>query len=285
MGRPKLKVQRQLTQSKRNQFFVVALRKHRAGGEPEVRQRHRAGVELAQRLIHFASMRSKLSRLIGVALLCASGCGPTAGGGDAGGSGSGAETRSTSPASASGMQSASGTAATMTTADDTAGTTAPGALPLGCACVVPNDDALDCDGIARTRCEGDRLCPVLSGTCGRPNPDMYPCRSELEYDDDVVTCVLQALRDRAPGKVQISQESGTCGQEGCGLDLTEVYIAAEGVSLLRTCGSSPLNAETSASATIELAAPDHFAGCLDLTSNVARVRCLEDGLGERTDAC
>jgi hypothetical protein len=164
------------------------------------------------------------------------GCGPDTGPGDGSGGGTASE-GSAGPTSAS-----TGPGVTSVDSTATSGSEVP---PAGCSCRTPPEDGFDCADLATTTCEGGALCDELFTMCTRPNPDLYMCdQASITYDEAVLTCMLEALRDRTPGTLAIVIENDTCGLEGCGDDRTEISVLAGNLAVMRTCSSSPLSAET-----------------------------------------
>lgn len=211
-----------------------------------------------------------------IALLVA--CGPRAGTDEGDGAAGGT----------AGEASSAGSTATdpgMTSAVDSASTGAPAALPDGCSCREAAEDPFTCDDLATSACDGPELCPDVIGTCARPSADLYACTSELAYDDEAVTCALEALRDRPSGKLAFDVENETCGLEGCGSDRTELTLVADDRVVVRRCASSPLWAESSSSFIDTLAEPAYFDECLTLATTRERYECMVAGITRGADVC
>ncbi len=185
-----------------------------------------------------------------------------------------------------GTSNPGGTSVATQAADSTA-TSAGVELPDGCSCREVDEDApRTCEGLARTECEGQPICDELVGMCSRPNPDMYACDPEYyAYDEEVLTCLIEALRDRTPGKLAIDDQNDTCGLEGCGSDRLEITIVPGDRAVVRYCYSSPLSAEESSTSIAGLAEPAHFEGCLALAIQGQRYQCMRDGLVAGAELC
>lgn len=189
--------------------------------------------------------------------------------------------------SATGQGETTGSTDSEDAEDDTAADTTgagPVPLPTTCECRVPQADGLSCQDLARTECEGRALCPLIRGTCPRP-PDLYPCDRELEYVPADLQCALEALRDRALGKISIDVPNSECGLEGCGADTTEIAIVAGGTAIVRDCNANPITAQGSTSSIRTLAEPDYFDECLGQVSGVAQLDCLFAGLSDEVVVC
>jgi hypothetical protein len=201
-------------------------------------------------------------------------CGPRTDPGDGSGGGTATTASSTGPGATS-----------MATADSTA-TSGDVAPPAGCRCQVPVEDGSTCEALAHTECDGEALCSVLYSTCTRPNPDLYMCDpASVTYDEAILACILEALRDRTPGKVSMAIENDECGLEGCGRTHTELTILPDDVAVRRSCIASPLGAEVSWSTLATLDEPAHFDGCLARPTPQQRFTCLLSGISYGADLC
>lgn len=167
----------------------------------------------------------------------------------------------------------------------TGSTSGGGLLPEGCACREIPDDTFTCDDRAPTECQGGSLCPEIVGICPRPNPDLYACDIEYEYDEQALACALEALRDRTPGKITTETENSICGLEGCGSDQTEITIVPGERAVVRACTANPITAESSDSTLRELSPPAFFDECLALPTTNERYRCMFDGLQSTATLC
>jgi hypothetical protein len=173
----------------------------------------------------------------------------------------------------------------VTTQADSTATGGGAALPEGCSCREPDEDAFSCAEEANSDCAGEALCPDIYGVCSRPNPDLYMCASEYVYDEAELACAITALRDRTPGKLALDAENDICGLEGCGSDRTEITIFADGGAVVRHCGSNPLSVESSTTTLDALAEPAYFDECLGLGTTTARYQCMVDGLTQGPEVC
>lgn len=221
---------------------------------------------------------------LSLVLLALSGaCGPGTEPGD--GDGSAGGTADATASSSASTTSPGGTSIT-TQADGSTTTGGGEALPPGCTCREPVEDGMSCEDLALTECEGEAICAALVGMCSRPNPDLYMCDPKYySYDEAILACMLEALRDRTPGKLEISVENDVCGLEGCGSNWTEITIVPDERAVVRSCSTSPLWAESSSTSIDALAEPAHFDGCLALATVVERYECMRAGLTPGAALC
>lgn len=225
-------------------------------------------------------MRSE-ARCCALLLALVGACGP----GTEPGDGSGGGTAGEGSAGATTSGSTGPGATSMATGDSTA-TSGSEAPPAGCSCHEPVEDGSSCADLARTECEGEAICDELYSMCTRPNPDMYMCDpASFTYDEAILACMLEALRDRTPGKLVIASENDICGLEGCGSDRTEITILPDDLAVERDCSASPLGAESSWSTLATLAEPAHFDGCLALPTPQERYGCLRSGITSGAELC
>ncbi len=212
-------------------------------------------------------------------LLLLGACGPESGTEETGGGGSSSSGSSGGP----GQSSTRGTSG----ADTTAGESSSGGLgpaPEGCSCRVPAESG-SCAEIASSECAGEPLCAPIVVECSRPNPDMYACEAEYTYDEEALTCALEALRDRAAGTLSIDSENEVCGLEGCGSYRAQIAILADERVVLSSCNANPIQAESASSSLRQLAAPEHFEGCLALPAPADRYDCLFEGIPSDMQIC
>lgn len=127
-------------------------------------------------------------------------------------------------------------------------------LPEACACLEMGDDACGariCDHVA-LECEGSCM------------------EEEVEIDEDALTCVLTALRDRTPGLVSASTyEAG--GQYSSS---TRITILPDGTALSAGSGASDLSWCTESVSLAELRPPSYFDDCLGKGLTRQRIDCV-----------
>ena len=227
--------------------------------------------------------------------LCMIGCGPSVDAGEDGGSGEGGSAStgglsasSTDPGTASTSAATSSTAessSTSSSSSSSSSTTDGDALPPECSCTDVVDDAFGCSDTSDSICDGELICPTLTVSCPRPNPDMYECSSEYVYDEAALACALAALRDRTPGRFLIDAENGICGLEGCGRDQSEITVTGDGRAVVMACSADPLGEGSNNTTVSMLADAAYFTACIEVGTPAEQYDCLLAGLGEPVDAC
>ena len=166
--------------------------------------------------------------------------------------------------------------------DSSTGPTAP--EPCMCIELGPLENP-SCEDTRPFTCELPDVCGHVGYTCPRPNPDMYACDVEYQYDEAELDCALTALRDRTPGRFTAGGENDVCGFEGCGTDTFLVAIADTTSAVLHSCSGGPLGPESWTTELATLASPEYFQGCLDRVVPGERYDCLFDGLQQRVAVC
>lgn len=220
-------------------------------------------------------------------------CGPSTNPGDGDGSAGSTSDASSGPATdpggtslATSTSSTSGATQAVDSSGPSATTGEDDGLPPGCRCIEPPADATTCDALARSECELETLCDELVGECQRLGPDMYTCnRGSYTWTEQALTCMLEALRDRTPGRLTYAVQNEVCFLEGCAYRIGQISIVGDGLALVQDCEELAIGATASYDTLDTLAEPAYFEGCLALTPPAERYECMRGGIENGAVVC
>ncbi len=114
-----------------------------------------------------------------------------------------------------------------------------------------------------------------------PVPTLYDCTVEFEYDEEAMDCVLQALRDRTPGRYDIDgvQVGGVFVSDS----IVSVRVREDGTALHTECQQGDVSAILFDRKQYDLQASSYFETCRGLPAPSDRYECLFDGLVSRRE--
>jgi hypothetical protein len=128
------------------------------------------------------------------------------------------------------------------------------------------------DPAAVPSCTTENLCDAVyvAEACGYCNEDSCTdTGSEPSADEDAVRCVLEALRDRTPGRVSVTRSSDSSGY--CGTSYG-INIISDGTGYVGTSVYEDLATEDDAFP-VSLLSVDAYQACLDAGPDGA-LECL-----------
>lgn len=194
------------------------------------------------------------------------------------------ETGASSSATGSGPPTSSATAdsgeTTATGATTSVTTSSTTGAAAGCVCTAfagEKDCGDDNFWMHVPDCDLDTICPTLTVQCARPNDDLYFCQNELVFDGEALACILEAMRDRTPGRfiVEGYSDDGLFGDAS----VYGVRLTGDAGAVLSTCKVGDTGVGWGGKARI-LAPPVFFADCLAELDPRVRHGCILAGMLE-----
>lgn len=204
-------------------------------------------------------------------------CGPSLGGDDAD-DGDGDEATTDGEATTSAGNGAGDVDPGAPQGDGDTPTPRPDDQPVDSCCAADSDDRECAPETMVAQCDGELLCPPVTVECPREGGDLYDCASDFEYDEAALTCALESLAKRTPGRLEID---GTVDYGiFSGQDRYMLWIRGDDTVVTAGCLRHDAGAEHFGPDQETLADAAYFTACLDQTDLAQRYACLWAGLSD-----